>query len=239
MSEGLKLLELQEADYDLLRLRKQLEDLPQRAMLVDIDAKRVGVQQKAEQVIRMRTESEQEIERLQTEANELRVKIAAVQQQIAQSSDYREVAALSKEIEGLAKRAEKADFDNLKIEERCEKIHAVQEQVNDALSTLSKRHDELMKQLEEQKRTLMDQARTIKDKRDELVKGISVQLLERYDRAVSAKNGVGAAYLEGDHCSGCRVQLTEGQLAKLRKESEIASCPYCHRLLVMLDYGQR
>ena len=239
MSEGSELLELQEADYKLLRQRKQLEELPERAQLAEIEAKRVEVQKKSEQVIRMRAESEQETDRLQNEGSELRAKMAEVQQLIAQSSDYREVAALSKEIEGLAKRAEKADYEYLKTGERCEQICDVQAQAEQALSALSKRHDELLTQLEEQKKLLLDQARGIKDKRDELVKNISRELLERYDRAVAAKNGVGAAYLEGDHCSGCRVQLTDGQLAKLRKESEIATCPYCHRLLVMLDIGKR
>ena len=95
MSEGSELLELQEADYKLLRLRKQLEELPERAQLAEIEAKRVEVQKKSEQVIRMRAESEQETDRLQNEGSELRAKMAEVQQLIAQSSDNRAVAALS------------------------------------------------------------------------------------------------------------------------------------------------
>ena len=239
MSEGTELLELQEADFSLLRLRKQLDEIPQRAKLAEVSSKRMEVQLKAEQVSTMRADSERETKRLQDEGVVLRGKMVEAQCQIAESSDYREVAALSKEIEGLAKRAEKIEFESLKYMERADKITGVEAQVSDALAELARQETELQAELEQRKQDLMDEARRIKAKREQLVKGISAELLGRYDRAVAAKNGVGAAYLEGDHCSGCRVQLTDGQLAKLSKESEIASCPYCHRLLVIQNFGKR
>lgn len=41
--------------------------------------------------------------------------------------------------------------------------------------------------------------------------------------------------LEDDHCTACRSTILDGMLAKLRKGGEIAECPNCHRMMVVLQ----
>jgi predicted nucleic acid-binding Zn-ribbon protein len=233
MSDASILLELATADRTLLRLRKQLDELPQRAKLLELRTKRVEVGTKAEQVARMRKECEQAIKLLQDEESMLKDKTAEVQKHIDQTSNYKEVVAFTREIEGFAKRREKIEFDMLKQLERSDKITQVEEQVNGALERLAKQDGELLSSYQEQAGTLKREMLTTQKRWEGRVKELSPDLLGHYKKAREAKGGLGSAHIEGTHCSVCRVELTEGQLTRLRASGEVGECPYCHRLLVV------
>jgi predicted nucleic acid-binding Zn-ribbon protein len=221
------------ADYTLLRLKKQLDELPQRAKLLELRTKRAEVDAKAEQVAQMRKECDRAIKLLQDEEATLREKTATVQKQIDGTSNYKEVTALTREIESFAKRAEKIEFDTLKQLERSDKIAQVEGQVSAALTKLARQDEELLASYQAQAATLRKEAAQTQQLREALMKGLPGEVLKHYEKARETKGGVGIARIEGTHCSACRVELTEGQLAKLRDGGETGDCPYCHRLLVV------
>ena len=232
MSDGSILLELAQADYLIIRIKKQLDELPQRAHLLELRTKKAEVDTKAEQVAQMRKEAERAIKELQDEEETLRDKTAKSQARVNNTTNYKEVAALSKEIEGFARRLEKIEFDSLKQMERLDKIAQVEKQVNAALSRLKKQDDELLAVYQSQASALKREIATTQELHDSLAKKLPGDLMARYKRACESKGGRGAAHIERTHCSGCRVELTEGQLEKLSNGAEIGECPYCHRLLV-------
>jgi predicted nucleic acid-binding Zn-ribbon protein len=233
MTSAKTLLELTAADYALLRLKKQLDELPQRAQLLELRTKRAEVDAKAEQVAQMRRECDRTIKLLQDEEATLKDKTAEAQKQIDNTTNYKEVTALTREIESFVKRAEKIDFDTLKQFERSDKIAQVEQQVSSALAKLAKQDEELLAVYQAQVTGLRKEAAQAQQLREGLTKTLPDDLLKRYEKARETKGGVGVAYIEGSHCSACRVELTEGQRAKLREGGEIGSCPYCHRLLVV------
>jgi predicted nucleic acid-binding Zn-ribbon protein len=233
MSDAKTLLELTAADYTLLRLKKQLDELPQRAKLIELRTKRAEVEAKAEQIVQMRKECERAIKLLQDEETMLREKTAEAQAQIDRTSNYKEVSALTREIEGFARRAEKIEFDALKQFERSDKISQVEKQVSGALTKLVRQDEELLTSYQAQAGAFKKEALTAQQLREKLAKELSPDLLKRYEKAREAKGGLGAAHIEGTHCSGCRVEFTEGQLAKFKSGKDINECPYCHRLLVV------
>jgi predicted nucleic acid-binding Zn-ribbon protein len=234
MSEAHTLLELNAADYTLLKLKKQLEVLPQRGQLLELRTKKAEVEAKAQQVADMQSACNQAIKLLQDEDAMLKEKTAEVQTQIDETSNYKEVTALTHEIETFAKRAEKIEFDTLKQMERADKIAVVEQQAAAALAKIAKQDEELIASYQAQAGALQKEAATVQSQRETLAKQLSPDLLKRYEKARESKGGFGAAFIEGIHCSGCRVQFTEGQLAKLKQSDEIISeCPHCHRLLVV------
>jgi predicted nucleic acid-binding Zn-ribbon protein len=234
MSEANTLLELNAADYTLLKLKKQLDVLPQRAKLLELRTKRAGVEAKAQQVEQMRSQCNQTIKQLQDEDATLKDKTAEVQQQIDETSNYKEVTALSHEIETFAKRAEKIEFEMLKQFEHADKITQVEQQVNATLAKIAKQDEELVSSYQAEGGALQKEAALTQQRREALAKELPHDLLVRYEKARESKGGFGAAFIEGTHCSGCRVQFTEGQLGKLKQSEDIISeCPHCHRLLVV------
>ncbi|MDR1184233.1 MAG: hypothetical protein LBK67_05505 [Coriobacteriales bacterium] len=233
MSDAKILLELTAADHTLLRLKKQLEELPQRTKLIELRTKKAEVEAKAEQIARIRKECEQAIKLLQDEETMLREKTAVAQAQIDKTSNYKEVAALTREVEGFARRTEKIEFDELKQLERSDKISQVEKQVSSALAKLVKQDEELLTSYQAQAGAFKKEALAAQQLREKLAKELSPDLLKRYEKAREAKGGLGSAHIEGTHCSGCRVEFTEGQLAKFKGGKDINECPYCHRLLVV------
>jgi predicted nucleic acid-binding Zn-ribbon protein len=233
MSEANTLLELNSADYTLLKLKKQLDSLPQREKLLELRTKRAGVEAKAQQVAQLRLECEQVIKLLQDEETMLKDKTAEVQKQIDETSNYKEVTALTHEIETFAKRAEKIEFDMLKQFEHADKITQVEQQVKATLAKIAKQDADLVASYQSEGGALQKEAAQTTAQRESLAKQLSPDLLKRYEKARESKGGFGAAFIEGGHCSGCRVQFTEGQLAKLKDSEDIDQCPHCHRLLVV------
>jgi predicted nucleic acid-binding Zn-ribbon protein len=233
MSDAKALLELSTADYALLRLKKQLDELPQRAKLLELRTKRAEVDAKAGQLAQMRKECEQTLKRLQDEEATLKDRTAEAQKQVDKTTNYKEVTALTREIEGFAKRAEKIEFETLKQFERSDRIAQVEQQATAAAIKLAKQDEELLASYQAQVAALKKEGVQAQQLRERLIKELPADLFGRYERTREAKGGVGVAYIEGGHCSACRVELTEGQRAKLRSGGEIGSCPYCHRLLVV------
>ena len=233
MSEASVLLELAKTDYLVLRLKKQLDELPQRGQLLELRTKKAEVTAKAEQVALMHHEAERAIKALQDEAESLKEKIALSQTRINSTTNYKEVAALNKEIEGNRKRIEKIEFETLKQMDKLDKVTQVDEQVKGALARLKKQDDELLAAYQTQAGALKKEMSGAQVVRESLAEQLPADLLARYMRACEAKGGRGAAHIEGTHCSGCRVELTEGQMEKLRNGERIGECPYCHRLLVV------
>ncbi|HBT95557.1 MAG TPA: hypothetical protein DEB24_05500 [Coriobacteriia bacterium] len=163
----------------------------------------------------------------------IREKSTHAQEQIDQTSNYKEVAALTKEIEGFAKRLEKIEFETFKLLERSDKIKTVEEQVASALVRLNKQDAELLEEYQGQAAALKKEELQAQQEREAFEKALPEDLAKCYEKAREAKGGFGAARIEGTHCSGCHVEYTEGQIAKLRGGEHISECPYCHRLLVV------
>ncbi|MCL1846661.1 MAG: hypothetical protein FWF91_01680 [Coriobacteriia bacterium] len=233
MSDASILLELANTDYLILRLKKQLDELPQRGQLLELRTKKAEVNAKAEQVALMHHEAERTIKALQDEAESLKEKIALSQTRINGTTNYKEVAALNKEIEGNKKRIEKIEFETLRQMDKVDKVAQVDEQVKGALARLKKQDDELLAVYQTQAGALKKEMSAAQVVRENLAGQLPADLLARYMRACESKGGRGAAHIEGTHCSGCRVELTEGQMEKLRNGERIGECPYCHRLLVV------
>jgi predicted nucleic acid-binding Zn-ribbon protein len=235
MTDAQALLDLTKADLALLRQKKQLEGLPQRAKLLELRTKRAEVQAKAQQVAAMRRESEQAGKALADEEASLKERSAEAQAKIDETSNYKEVTALSREIEGFARRLEKLEFEALTQMERLDKIATVEAQVQAALEKLAHQDAELLSSYQADGVALQKEQRATQQLREQLAELLAPELLKRYEKTREAKGGVGAAHLEGSHCSACRVDLSEGQKAKLKAGPKIGECPYCHRLLVMED----
>jgi predicted nucleic acid-binding Zn-ribbon protein len=233
MSDAKTLLEITAADYALLKLKKRLDELPQRARLLEIRTKRAELDVRATQVAQMRTSCDQALKLLQDEETMLQERTREVQAQIDKTNNYKEITAFTSELESFARRMEKLEFDELKQLERSDKINQVIEQLSAALEKLAAQDEELLTSYQTQAGAIQKEAALTQHLREKLAADLLPDLLKRYEKARASKGGQGAAHIEGSHCSACSVELTDGQLGKLRSGGEIGECPHCHRLLVV------
>ncbi|MCL2136164.1 MAG: hypothetical protein FWH40_01360 [Coriobacteriia bacterium] len=237
VTQGETLLKLVDADRLLLQLSRQLEALPQRSKLAELDKSMEQLVDQSEQVQKLKLRQEMSVKAFRDEDLMLQEKISASQKLIEENSDkYKEVSILATEIEGLNKRIEKITFDIGELNNGIEKINTIEAQLKGRIDIVTQRQLELIESLGTNTAKLEAQIEKLNKQRSRLVSLLPDDLVLRYDKQRELKQGVGAAALDGRICGACYIELSEGQLAKAKTEvddSGIGICPSCHRLLVM------
>ena len=133
------LLRMQQIDLDLMKAKKKLEELPQRATILAARQKKRTIEQKRDQVAEMRARAEGMAAKLEAEDAELAEKQRRVQEAIDGSlGNYRNVEAHTKELNGFAKRRNALEVELTRLGEELAKIEGVQSQVSQALAEVDK-----------------------------------------------------------------------------------------------------
>jgi predicted nucleic acid-binding Zn-ribbon protein len=232
----LRLLDLQALDSRLAVLshrRASHPDAAQAAALID----RRGEMRDA--VVRAETERS-DIEREQNKADadveQVRARAARDRQRMdaGQVGSPRELEGLQHELESLARRQSELEDVELAIMERLEAVQqrlvalaAEQAENESAHAAVTTRLDEAYAEIDRE-------AAGLAEERAALVAGIPADLLTVYDKLRAQHGGVGAAALRARRCEGCRLELEQTELARIRSapEDEVLRCEECRRILV-------
>ena len=89
------------------------------------------------------------------------------------------------------------------------------------------------------KRVNLDQAlaasssekKDLESRREETAKDLSASVLARYNRILSARNGLAVVSLEGRSCGGCGAALPPQLVAEVKTLMTIQNCSICTRFL--------
>ena len=233
MSDARALIKLQEIDLTRLRLRRRAQEMPELQALKQILDKIDEVGEKSKQISAMRSSAEVEMQQLADEDDELEKRAEALNKEISETADFRIVQNLTSELEGIVKRRNKVEFDTGKLSDRIEKISGVEDQVSDAFAKLEAKRAKLEEKItaatEEIDATLAELA----GEREGIVASLPAEIMAEYERLRESKNGIAVGVLQEGHCSACRVEFPEGKLVGLQAGPEVATCPQCHRILIV------
>ncbi len=233
MSDAQDLVRLQGMDLEAMRLRKRLEEMPQLEAHRKVVANIEEVQEKSRQISAMRSDSEVQLHKLADEDQELLEQAAKLEKEIQETTDFRSINHRTRELESIAKRRNKVDFEMGKLTERVDKISAVEDQINETMSKLDSQRTKLEDEITAARDEATKKMGELRAECAEISSKIDRELLERYEHLKKTKNGIAVGILQGEHCSACRVEFPEGKLLKLLNGPEIADCPQCHRILVV------
>lgn len=234
MSSGEALLALQALDLELDHLGRQIAKPPELAAyeeahrIADATAQALrAVTDEIAQTEAAWTTTEASSAEVDRHAERLRAQLRTV-------VVVREAEALQHELETLAQR--RSDLDEAGLE------------ALDRLDTLGQQREALEQRLpgeqaeESQAQALLEQARVElrarRDdgarRRDEVAASVPDSVRSRYEQLRQHLGGVGAAALDGSRCTGCRLDVSRGELESLRSAppDELVECPNCGRLLV-------
>jgi uncharacterized protein len=77
-------------------------------------------------------------------------------------------------------------------------------------------------------------------RRAELVAGLDPELVKLYERQRTA-SGVGAGRLLGRRCGACRIEIDQGEMARISAaaEDEVLRCPECGAILLRVSGAER
>lgn len=226
------LLALSDIDLSILRMQKQLDELPFRQQIIEVRQRSRELESKAQQVQKMALDSARKLKLLSDEIVLNDEQIAQAQSGLNTASDYRETSALVAEMEMLANRKAKLEEDSFAQIEKQEKVATVEAQAVAAGKKLTAEEQAYTDAYREAGGRLKQDISDLQHAREALVATLPEKMATRYRKALETKAGIGAAHLAGAQCSGCHGNLSEGQLAKLHEGPPVGECPNCNRLIV-------
>ena len=226
------LLSLSDIDLSILRLKKQLDELPQKQHILEVRQKIRDLESKAAQVQKMANDVARTLTLLTDETQLNEEHLAETQAGLDKSREYRETSNLVAEMEMLSNRKAKLEEDSLIQMEKQEKIAGVCAQVSEAARKLEAEEQTVTSVYRQVGGKLKQDIFDLERTREALVATLPEDMGQNYKKALVNKAGIGATHLVGNRCSGCFATLSEGQLAKLHEGPLVGACPNCNRMIV-------
>jgi uncharacterized protein len=228
-----ELLELQACDTSIIRLKKQIDELPEAEQIKECRSKRKQLKAKQDQVFELADESENKMKSLQDEEEKVLKKIAEFQETLNSNSDYRVTQKITRDMEGQVKRQKTLAQEQNDELERQIKIDKLANSVIQMLHDLDEKEDKLTNQFKTKGAQLLQQIKELTDSRKAYFDKMDEHLAHKYERLREEKGGIALAWLEGDHCSVCHTSFLTGDLQRLKHGDNLTECPNCHRLFIV------
>ena len=228
------LIQLQQLDLELMRRKKELDELPQRAVILEARQKKAAIAEKQGKIVGLKREVSRKVTRINDEDASLQKKQQGTEAAIAAAKgEYRNVEARTKELSSIVKRREAIAADLDKVLEELAKIEELEAQIASALEDIDAREAAAIASFQEQGGALKVAIMRHEAERARMVEGLEVEVLSAYQKASARSGGVAVGRLEGDRCGVCRHGIEGGRLIELRNQAPMGTCPHCKRLLIV------
>ena len=236
MSDLDTLLELQDRDLALERLRHERAALPERARLAALAERLAGLDERRSRQQRERDEVAGLEQRFADEAAQLVEQIGAAERRLysGEVSSPRELQALQADVEQLRRHQHTVEDRELNAMERREPL-------DQDLKVLGAEHEALEAEANEVNADLhgreheLDDALTVEQStRDELADQLGSGVVADYERRRIQANGAGVARLVGSTCQGCHLTIPATEVDRIRRQpaGTLAFCDNCGAILV-------
>ena len=233
-----RLLDLQRVDTAIDRLRQRKADLPEQSTLDEIVAS-------LDEIKAALAAKQEELDVVAREQSRFEGEVAMLDEKITHESgrlyggdisNPKELASIQAELDGLRRRKNHLEDQDLEIMEKREALEK-------ELATLTEQREGLERRAEDA--TAARDAASVEIEKDlseneaartGLLPEVPEELRELYDDLRAKKGGVAAAALQSGVCRGCGVSLSPVALDAMKRSSgdEITRCENCRRILVLV-----
>lgn len=232
MSESVNLMQLQNIDLKLLKLTSNLASLPQAQKIKNAQLAKKKITSQLKQVLGVKKDVEIDISDLNEQRAHYVLKTEEVSAAVETATNHRAIRDFDQQLSSLAKNIEKCDFKLAEKAKELEKCKKAYQAAQDLQVKLMRECESLSESFEIDSTALQAEIIELSKSREELAVQISVETLERYEAARKRFKGLAVEHLVGNVPSVCRVKLQPSSFYDLQHSTEIAECPYCHRMLI-------
>ncbi len=180
----------------------------------------------------------EEIQRLQEQRRELAQALALEQENVRKAEGrlpsiqtQKEYLAVLKEID-TAKKTNKEIND--RIAEKDKEIAALNQDCEEKSAELAKVSEKVLGRQAEIADALGQSDQALGEKgaqRDSMLEELPISLRKRYRQLMDRRGGIAVVEARNGACLGCNMHLPPQLFNSLFHNTEIQSCPHCHRLL--------
>jgi predicted nucleic acid-binding Zn-ribbon protein len=233
MNQVIALLDLQELDLEIGREKKHLDELPEKAAILEVRSKKHEVSELHGKGELLLGKLRKDLKAHQDEIFMLTQKIDAEQAKVMETTDHRVIQSITREMDGLRRRRDKVENESLGLMERIEKATGQVATIEEALTKLDRKEVGLTEQYKTVGHQVQLEIARLEARRGEVAKQLTPDMLDRYEALRKAKGGVAVGKLEAGGCSACRMQLPAQRVRALESGPAVGACPQCNRLIVV------
>jgi predicted nucleic acid-binding Zn-ribbon protein len=237
MDQAKLLIKLQDTDLAMMRARKRLDEMPEKASVLE-------TRKRIRELDSLRTKThaaweavDREVRKHEDEAAALSAKIDTEQDRLMSGSvtNPKEVQNISREMDSLKRHKDKLENSMLDEMENREMAAEHTAKVDTAIEVARRKEAAAIADFQGKSGELQSIIQRLVGERALLAREIEAGLLARYESLRDEKHGIGAGTLKDGMCSACRMELPAEKTQALRDVgSPIGICPACHRLLVVV-----
>ena len=223
------LIELQKIDSQLAEIEELLGDLPVK--VTDLKNKEDSLTSDFERgKVRLK---EIALEQHKTEMNlaEFKEKIDKLKDQLFLVTNNKQYDALMLEIDHLKEDMDRSETTELEFLEEKDQLSEQVKSQEQSLESLSKDLSSKRVNLDQALAASSSEKKDLESRREETAKDLSASVLARYNRILSARNGLAVVSLEGRSCGGCGAALPPQLVAEVKTLMTIQNCSICTRFL--------
>ena len=184
--------------------------------------------------------SEGELQEVESRQGQLAVESQELQDRLQEISRRMTTISKTRELEAV----------DLEFSTANERISDCNRQIKESRS----RHDALVKKLDEIRpeytqnleKIVAEEARVqeevaknqllideLRIRRQSMVVGIDMPTLNRFEKIVNSKNGIGIVPVINDSCDGCHMRIPPQMIGKVKRCQELVTCLNCSRILYL------
>ena len=231
-----RLLEVQDHDTAVDRLRHSRTHLPERAELAALQKRDREIEIRiSETTYQLRTIEERQAT-LESEAADMARRIRDIEKRMysGEVSATRDLLAMTAEIEGLKSRCSSLEDQALGAMEEAEPLGASVATMVEERAAIRSEAVALQTTLQAAEVEIEAEVAAEEERRARAAEGMPADLLQTYEKLRSTLGGVGAARLVGTSCSGCHLTLPASEVARMKREppDTLVLCDQCGRILV-------
>lgn len=236
MTEGEALIALAEHDLAILRASKELDELPEKRAIIALRRRLAEIEALAEKARAYCSGIERKLAQASDEMETLEAKIEAERVKVVSGTitNPKELQNLAREIDALLRKKSSLENEILGLMEKSESGAAQLAKIEATLSEGREKESALVERFKQKGGHLQTEIERLKGERAALAARVSEPLLARYESLRAAKHGIGAGVLNGEICGACRTELPAERAQAIQAGPEIAECPNCRRILVVL-----
>ena len=199
-----------------------------RRDLVTLDTAIVNARTAAGDVQRELAKSEQDVQLVRDRAARNQSRLDSGQ------GSAKDLQALQHELASLARRQSELEDLELEVMERSEGLDARVGQLDADREQLVARLASLESERDAALADLAAEEAKVSSGRADIVAGIGDELAALYEKIRASSGGLAAAELKHRRCGGCRLELNNVDLARIRAaaQDEVVRCEECRRIMI-------
>lgn len=230
------LLDLQDRDTTIARLRRKRSTLPERKELDALGAEATAAKTGFMEAQRELDAQNAELERVESDVQLVRQRRARDEQLIATSTSAKEAQALQNELDALARRLNALEDRELEIMEAQERAQRSFDDASSTLGDVDERRAAIQAKIDDAERRLDRDIASNSEERAGLAAELQRDLLGLYEE-LRGRIGIGAARLRGGVSEASNMALTPAEISAIRQTAadELAFCPGTGAILVRVE----